>query len=376
VCFMCGFFVVGFGSTFTFRLPLVPAIAPMAVEEGKPVQLSPMHILIVDDIAQNIDLLSLLLTRSGHTVEVARDGQEALEKMKLPGIELVLMDLQMPVLDGLEASMQRRKYEAEHGLPPIPIIALTASVLVQDRHAATDAGMDGFANKPIDYPVLTREMARVLGKEIDESATLILNDDKSEKPKSSKVVNLNRAIMLWGDAQTHRNEVARFTRENEAKIAQITTAILEDDSLKTASLAHSIKGVAGNLCLDPLMSVCRDIEKNAHAGELDISTVQLLKKSFNDVITWLQGTTEIKTVQVKQDVDYAVLLAHLVKLKQSVEQNMLDEDELQEVKALAGGEYTDTLASIIMDIDDFEFERAEAKLVELIDTLTTEIEAR
>jgi PAS domain S-box-containing protein len=373
---ICAQSELGKGSTFTFRLPLVPAIAPMAVEEGKPVQLSPLHILIVDDIAQNIDLLSLLLTRSGHTVEVARDGQEALEKMKLPGIELVLMDLQMPVLDGLEASMQRRKYEAEHGLPPIPIIALTASVLVQDRHAATDAGMDGFANKPIDYPVLTREMARVLGKEIDESATLILNDDKSEKPKSSKVVNLNRAIMLWGDAQTHRNEVARFTRENEAKIAQITTAILDDDSSKTASLAHSIKGVAGNLCLDPLMSVCRDIEKNAHAGELDISTVQLLKKSFNDVITWLQGTTEIKTVQVKQDVDYAVLLAHLVKLKQSVEQNMLDEDELQEVKALAGGEYTDTLASIIMDIDDFEFERAEAKLVELIDTLTTEIEAR
>ncbi|WP_129738785.1 MHYT domain-containing protein [Alteromonas sp. 76-1] len=373
---ICAQSELGKGSTFTFRLPLVPAIAPMAVEEGKPVQLSPMHILIVDDIAQNIDLLSLLLTRSGHTVEVARDGQEALEKMKLPGIELVLMDLQMPVLDGLEASMQRRKYEAEHGLPPIPIIALTASVLVQDRHAATDAGMDGFANKPIDYPVLTREMARVLGKEIDESATLILNDDKSEKPKSSKVVNLNRAIMLWGDAQTHRNEVARFTRENEAKIAQITTAILDDDASKTASLAHSIKGVSGNLCLDPLMSVCRDIEKNAHAGELDISTVQLLKKSFNDVITWLQGTTEIKTVQVKQDVDYAVLLAHLVKLKQSVEQNMLDEDELQEVKALAGGEYTDTLASIIMDIDDFEFERAEAKLVELIDTLTTEIEAR
>ncbi len=369
---ICAQSELGVGSTFTFRLPLVPAIAPRVVEEGKPAQLPPMHILIVDDIAQNIDLLSLLLTRSGHTVEVARDGQEALLKMNIPGIELVLMDLQMPVLDGLEASMQRRKYEAEHSLPPMPIIALTASVLVQDRHAATDAGMDGFANKPIDYPVLTREMARVLGKEIDESATLIVNDDKSEKPKSSKVVNLNRAIMLWGDAQTHRNEVARFTRENEAKIAQITTAILDDDASKTASLAHSIKGVAGNLCLDPLMSVCRDIEKNAQAGELDISTVQLLKKSFNEVITWLQGTTETQTVQVKQDVDYAVLLAHLVKLKQSVEQNMLDEDELQEVKTLAGGEYKDTIASIIMDIDDFEFERATVQLVELIDTLARE----
>jgi len=373
---ICAQSELGVGSTFTFRLPLVPAKAPMAMEEGKPVQLPPMHILIVDDIAQNIDLLSLLLSRSGHTVEVARDGQEALEKMNIPGIELVLMDLQMPVLDGLEASILRRKYEVEHGLPPMPIIALTASVLVQDRHAATDAGMDGFANKPIDYPVLTREMARVLGKEIDESATLVVNNDKSEKPKLSKVVDVNRAIMLWGDAQTHRNEVARFTRENEAKIAQISTAILDNDAAKTASLAHGIKGVAGNLCLNPLMSVCRDIEKNAHAGELDISTVQILKKSFNEVITWLQGTHETKTVHVKQDVNYTVLLEHLTKLKQSVEQNMLDEDELQEVKALAGGEYKDTIASIIMDIDDFEFERAEAQLVELIDTLATETETQ
>ncbi|MBQ4830187.1 PAS domain S-box protein [Alteromonas sp. MMG017] len=373
---ICAQSELGKGSTFTFRLPLVPAIAPRAVEEGKPVQLPSMHILIVDDIAQNIDLLSLLLVRSGHTVEVARDGKEALEKMKLPGIELVLMDLQMPVLDGLEASVQRRKYEALNNLPPLPIIALTASVLVQDRHAATDAGMDGFANKPIDYPVLTREMARVLGKEIDESATLIVNDDKAEQLKSSKVVDVNRAIMLWGDAQTHHNEVARFTRENESKIAQITTAILDNDAAKTASLAHGIKGVAGNLCLNPLMSVCRDIEKNAHAGELDISSVQLLKKSFNEVITWLQGTTEAEAVQVKQNVDYAVLLAHLTKLKRSVEQNMLDENELQEVKTLASGEYKEVIASIIMDVDDFEFDRAEAQLVELIDTLAREIETQ
>ena len=81
-------------------------------------------------------------------------------------------------------------------------------------------------------------------------------------------------------------------------------------------------------------------------------------------------------MHVKQDVNYTVLLEHLTKLKQSVEQNMLDEDELQEVKALAGGEYKDTIASIIMDIDDFEFERAEAQLVELIDTLATETETQ
>lgn len=364
------------GSTFTFRLPLVPALAPRSVEQGEPIQLPPMHILIVDDIAQNIDLLSLLLKRSGHTIDVARDGKEALEKMKIPGIELVLMDLQMPVLDGLEASVQRRQYEALHNISPLPIIALTASVLVQDRHAATDAGMDGFANKPIDYPVLTREIARVLGKEVDELAKADSKPDKLDNPKSTKVVDINRAVMLWGDIQTHRNEVERFTRENETKIAQITTAILDGDAQETASLAHGVKGVAGNLCLNSLMSICRDIEKNAHAGELDISAVQLLKKAYNEVITWLQGTSSTKAVLVKEEVDHASLLAHLTKLKQSVMQNMLDEDELQKVKALAGGEYKDSVASIIMDIDDFEFERAEAQLVDLIDALAKETETQ
>ena len=68
----------------------------------------------------------------------------------------------MPKLDGLEAAKQRREFEKENSLPPTPIIALTASVLVQDKHAAQQAGMEGFANKPVDFPQLMDEIARVL----------------------------------------------------------------------------------------------------------------------------------------------------------------------------------------------------------------------
>lgn len=371
---ICAQSELGVGSTFIFRLPLTPAVPPEAEEAGEPVELPPMKILIVDDIAQNIDLLSLLLTRSGHSVVVARDGKDALEKMKTPGIELVLMDLQMPILDGLEASMQRRKYEEQHNLPRLPIIALTASVLVQDRHAASDAGMEGFANKPIDYPLLTREMARVLGKEVNDTATTLRAVEKSTR-KSTNVVDVTRAVSMWGDAETHRNEVVKFTKINESKIAEMTAAIMQNDAPRTATLAHGIKGVSGNLSLGPLMAVCRDIEKQANKGELDISSVQQLKKAFNEVIIWVQGETEkVNESSVKDALDVPLLITHLTNLKLSVTQNMLDEEVLKEMKGLASGQYKDSIAAILMDIDDFEFERAESQLSELIANLSKEIE--
>ena len=115
---------------------------------------------MVDDIQQNIDLLTILLKRDGHKVLTARDGEQALIRMASEEeIDIVIMDVQMPVMDGLTASQKRRSLEQQQQLPRIPIIALTASVLAQDKMAAEKAGMDGFANKPIDYQFLSAEIA-------------------------------------------------------------------------------------------------------------------------------------------------------------------------------------------------------------------------
>mgnify|MGYP000521868596 CR=1 FL=1 len=124
------------GSKFRFTLPLSPNKEEV-LEQQLGVQLPPLAILIVDDIQQNIDLLSILLTRDGHKVLTARDGQQALIRMSSePDIDIVLMDVQMPVMDGLASAKERRRIEQEQGLPYIPIIALTASVL-EDNKLAT-----------------------------------------------------------------------------------------------------------------------------------------------------------------------------------------------------------------------------------------------
>jgi len=278
---ICAESELGEGSKFTFRLPLTPATAPKAEVEGKPLQLPAMHMLIVDDIAQNIDLLSLLLTRSGHQVTIARDGQEALSKMQDDSIDIVLMDLQMPILDGLEAAKLRREYERDNKLSPLPIVALTASVLVQDRHAATEAGMEGFANKPIDYPVLTREIVRVMGLKENELAASPI-EVPAQKPKKTsrstvKVVDMDKALQLWTDKDIYLREVNRFITSSEEKIKAIITAIIEGNVDDTAMLAHGMKGVAGNLSMTTLFSICRDIEQSAKSKELDIGLVEPLR---------------------------------------------------------------------------------------------------
>src|SRR5690606_34599402 len=110
-----------------------------------------------------LQLLTLNLSRQGHDVVGVGDGQAAVDAFIHGNFDIVIMDIQMPGTDGLDAARLIRAWELAHQRPPVPIIALTASVLDRDRQAALDAGMNGFAGKPLDMPALLAEMARVLG---------------------------------------------------------------------------------------------------------------------------------------------------------------------------------------------------------------------
>lgn len=370
---ICAQSELGEGSKFTFRLPLTPAQPPKAEVKGQPLQLPSMHILIVDDIAQNIDLLSLLLTRSGHQVTVARDGAEALDKMKDTSIDIVLMDLQMPVLDGLESAKQRRKYEADNNLAPLPIIALTASVLVQDRHAAIDAGMEGFANKPIDYPTLTREIARVKGIKETDVAPIVETPRARTKTNGSreakKVVDLDKALQLWADKAIYLREVNRFIRNSEEQVKNIISATIEGDGRKAAMLAHAMKGVAGNLSLTTLFLVCKDIEQSAKKNELSVVMVEPLRNAFKELTAWYSKQAHSTPSSEDGNVNSEELVCRLTKLCDSVNQNMLDESELEELEAMPSGPFKEDLAAIVYDINEFEFENAEKKIRALINTI-------
>ncbi len=120
-----------------------------------------LNILLVEDNPINQRLACALLAKQGHRTSVAGHGQEALDKLADGGFDLILMDVQMPVMDGLEATRQWRAREAAAGLAPLPIIAMTANAMAGDRDLCLAAGMNGYVAKPINVKALNAEIERL-----------------------------------------------------------------------------------------------------------------------------------------------------------------------------------------------------------------------
>lgn len=119
------------------------------------------RLLLVEDNEMNRDMLSRRLIRSGHSVLIAIDGQEAVQKAAAEAPDLILMDLSLPVIDGWEAT---RRIRAGEGDGRVPIIALTAHAMSGDREKAIAAGCDDFDTKPVDLPRLLGKIEALLAK--------------------------------------------------------------------------------------------------------------------------------------------------------------------------------------------------------------------
>ncbi len=158
----------GKGSTFSITLPFLINSQPVpqqeAFEQDKAKLMwegPPLRILLADDSETNCMMLSMLLSRFGHRVTPAADGAEVLQQWQKGDFDMVLMDIQMPVMDGMEATQVIREHEKTNG-NHAPIIALTAHALEETREQLLLSGFDGYVSKPVDLNALHFEMKRVL----------------------------------------------------------------------------------------------------------------------------------------------------------------------------------------------------------------------
>jgi len=148
----------GHGSTVSFciRAAAGEPDAPAIVETPEPAADRSLRVLVVEDDAVNRTLTARFLGKLGHVPAVARDGQEALEILRRERFDCVLMDVQMPVLDGIATTLAIRAEPGLGGLERIPVIALTAHAMLGDRERCLEAGMDGYLSKPVDLEELSR----------------------------------------------------------------------------------------------------------------------------------------------------------------------------------------------------------------------------
>lgn len=357
----------GVGSCFEFELPLAAGKATVSLLAGVVPALPALQVLIADDIPQNLELLKLLLQRAGHHVHTATDGLEAVAAVRQQRFDLVLMDIQMPHLDGLQACRQIRLTEQVSGNAVLPIIALTASVLDEDKNAAKAAGMQGFASKPIDFSVLCYEIARVLQLDVPPP----LSAPVTPQSPAEQLLNLPKVLQLWGNLGAYLPALRQFLTQQQQALLQLN--LTDPDCHAIQQLAHAIKGAGANLGLEPLAKVCAELEQAARqqqparCGEL-LQKILRCWPRFDAEYQQLHAQWQASTTTPHSSIDAADLATLLGVLQQSLARHELDEPRLELLGQYSGPHQQQVLA-LLSAINDFDFQQAQQRLAHLLPQL-------
>jgi two-component system sensor histidine kinase/response regulator len=244
------------------------------------------RILVAEDSLVNQAVARGLLVSLGYTVDLVANGLEAIEATERTAYHAILMDCQMPKMDGYEAARTIRAQEG--GRARVPIIALTADVLADARTKSLAAGMDDYLTKPINADALAAALDRLVPVTKGPTAP-----PKGVDPSGP----LDRAVL----GQLHKleattpglmdNVIGLFLDEMPPRLNDLRDAMLEADLRKMARLAHAMKGSAANLGARSLAALCSDVEARAKAGTGAASGAQIddLEREFGRVREALQA---------------------------------------------------------------------------------------
>jgi len=269
---------LGVGSRFHIHVPLPEGEAVSGYEEVRHVELPPLNILVADDVPQNLELLEVALGRLGHHIVTAADGVEALDRFTQQRFDVVLMDVQMPRMNGLDATRRIRELELAEQRERTPIIALTASVLEEDQIDARRAGMDGFATKPVELDKLNLEIAHQLGIEV-----VFSDEGRIHEPPAVRgsVIDWDQGKRLWGSEERHKQAVASFLAEHSNTVAYLRSSMAESTDAMAPAL-HRLRGAAGNLSLVRVSGVVARMEDVLRDGAAELLQLPQLLEVLAD----------------------------------------------------------------------------------------------
>ncbi|MDH4317677.1 MAG: ATP-binding protein, partial [Desulfobulbaceae bacterium] len=270
---------LGKGSTFYFtaHLPTVPCQKGCINHEEKlqaslPESSRIFRILLAEDLLENATLAKYRLEQQGHDVKHVWNGREAVERFKNEGFDLILMDVMMPEMDGMEASRQIREIEkssSEH----VIIIALTASIMKDDLHNYLQAGMDGFVGKPIIFEELFAAMEKLVpaGKGMLRKSNKISFYAELDVDLSSlaDIVDIDQALSSWRNSLVLAESLIGFSVQHSKDALNIRRLLDEGKGQEAKMIAHGLKGVAGNLSLSEVARLATEIDVLLKADDYD-----------------------------------------------------------------------------------------------------------
>jgi CheY-like chemotaxis protein len=228
------------------------------------------HILVAEDNIVNQKLTTYLLEKKGYTVEVVGDGQAVLSAWEKQTFDLILMDLQMPEIDGLQATSIIRKKEGKN--QHLPIIAMTAHTMQGVRERCLEGGIDEYISKPID----PRQLFDVLDRFLHGASQHHLQ--VCTAASESQVFDLNELLTRVDDDRELVYELVQlFLEDCPQRIDTLQAALEHRDIEQLAQTAHTLKGSAGNICAQSLYEAARHLEMLARKGDLQTAPASFVK---------------------------------------------------------------------------------------------------
>ncbi|MGH9454388.1 MAG: response regulator, partial [Terriglobia bacterium] len=218
-----------------------------------------LRILVAEDNAINQTLATRYLRKLGHEPTVVSNGKEAVDAVLKGGFHMVLMDVQMPEMDGFEATAAIREWEGKHG-GYVPIVAMTAHAMKGDRQRCLDAGMDEYLTKPVERQTLGAMIDAMHGKNQPRKAVHKAEDEN---------VDLQEMLTLFDGDEELLGEVAGlFLDVYPEQMGQIQTAIASSDAGTLERTAHSLKGAAANFGAKDVAACAQRLEQMGRSGQL------------------------------------------------------------------------------------------------------------
>lgn len=272
--------VFGEGSNFTFKLPL--RISHTTEYQNPEVDMifthyKNKHILLVEDDRVNQIVIGKMLELSGIIVDVAKNGLEAIEKNEIMKYDMILMDIQMPILDGLQATQKIRKESLRHS--KTPIVALTAFALKGDEEIFRASGMDDYISKPVNRQQLMTLLSRYLDAPLTRSKT-----DIAYSQTESEDNELLRRVTQKSQEVTMINEEKLY--ELSARMQKIKSILLEENSAMLEVVAHQLKVQFEELNAEELKNLAFKMELEIRKGRLE--NVNVLLDRIDQVLSMLK----------------------------------------------------------------------------------------
>jgi two-component system sensor histidine kinase/response regulator len=239
--------------------------SPQAVAHDGPRGQRRLRVLLAEDNLVNQKLATALLEKIGHRVIVAAHGAEALRKWKAERFDLIFMDVQMPEMDGLEATTRIREGERLRGTRT-PIVAMTAHAMTGDRERCLAAGMDDYISKPIQRKTLTTMLSRYFA---EENPPLAESGASSGAPMAQTVDRSALLGRLDGDEELLQQLIDIFMTESKTLQEQVVQSVRENDAQALERAAHKLKGAVSVFGASQAMQAARALEKLAKECQLD-----------------------------------------------------------------------------------------------------------